>query len=466
MSRRIEHWIGGRSQAPAGGQWLDDVDPKTGAILAQVARGNAADVAAAVAAAQAAPVLPVKERAELLERVARIIEQRLEEFVLAEAADSGKTPAQARAMDIPRGLDNLRFFAAAIRTGETGFHAAEGGFSYTLRQPLGVVATITPWNFPFHLFTWKLAPAIAAGNAVIAKPSEMTPVTATMTAQVFAEAGAPPGLLNVVHGLGHEAGEALISHPGVKAISFTGSTVAGRHIAGVAAPLLKKVTLELGGKNPTVVFADAVFEAAVTGAARAAFFNTGQVCLCGSRLLVERSLHDRFVQALVTETKNWQPPDNLGALVSAAHRDKVERYVKLAAQDGGKIVCGGTRLPPDGGCCFAPTVITGLDHGARSVQEEIFGPVVSVHSFDTEDQALALANGVEYGLAASVWTRDLSRAHRMAERIQAGTVWINCWNRRDYRAPFGGMKASGTGREGGRYSLEFFSQDRNVCVAL
>jgi aminomuconate-semialdehyde/2-hydroxymuconate-6-semialdehyde dehydrogenase len=463
---KFSHWIAGQPVAPDGGAWLDDVDPKTGAVFAQVARGNAADVAAAVQAAAAAPVLPMKERAELLERVARIVEHRMEDFARAEAADSGKTLAQARGMDVPRGLDNLRFFAAAIRTDQSAFHAMEGGFSYTLRQPLGVVATITPWNFPFHLFTWKLAPAIAMGNAVVAKPSELTPATATMLAEAFGEAGAPPGLLNVVHGLGNEAGEALISHPGVKAISFTGSTVAGRHIAGVAAPLLKKVTLELGGKNPTVVFADADFAAAVAGAARAAFFNTGQVCLCGSRLLVERSLHDRFVAALVAEAKNWQPPDNLGALVSTAHRDKVERYVNLAREEGGTIVCGGTRLAPEGGCYFAPTVITGLSQSARCVQEEIFGPVVSVQPFDTEEEALTLANGVDYGLAASVWTRDLSRAHRMADRLQAGTVWINCWNRRDYRAPFGGMKASGTGREGGRYSLEFFSQDRNVCVAL
>lgn len=466
MTQRIEHWIGGKSAAPAGGAWLENVDPKTGAAIGQVARGNAADVDAAVAAAAAAPVLPVKERADLLERVAALLERRLEEFARAEAADSGKTLAQTRVMDVPRALDNLRFFAAAIRSDQTAFHGAEGGFSYTLRQPLGVVATITPWNFPLHLFTWKMAPAIAAGNAVVAKPSEMTPVTAALLAELFTEAGAPPGLLNVVHGLGAEAGEALVSHPGVKAISFTGSTAAGRHIAGVAGPLLKKVTLELGGKNPTVVFADADFASAVAGAARAAFFNTGQVCLCGSRLLVERPLHDRFVAALVAEAKNWQPPDNMGALVSAAHRDKVERYVNLAREEGGKIVVGGTRLPPAGGCYFAPTVITGLPHGARSVQEEIFGPVVSVHPFDTEAEALALANGVDYGLAASVWTKDLARAHRMADRLQAGTVWINCWNRRDYRAPFGGMKASGTGREGGRYSLEFFSQDRNVCVAL
>ncbi len=464
--KRIPHWIGGKAVEPAGGRWLDDVDPKAGEVFAQVARGGAADVTAAVAAAEKAPVLPVAERAALLERVADAIAARLDEFAEAEARDSGKPLALARGTDIPRGLDNLRFFASAIRNDETAFHAMEGGFNYTLRQPLGVVATITPWNFPFHIFTWKVAPAIAMGNAVVAKPSEMTPLTATMAAQVFSECGAPPGLLNVVHGLGTETGEALVAHSGIKAISFTGSTAAGRHIAGVAAPLLKKVTLELGGKNPTVVFADADFDAAVSGAARAAFFNTGQVCLCGSRLIVEKSLHDRFVAALVAEAKKWTPPDRLGALISALHRDKVEGYVQLAQKEGGEVACGGTRLLPACGTFFAPTVITGLDSRARAAQEEIFGPVVSVHPFDGEEQALALANGVEYGLAASLWTRDLARAHRFAAQLQAGTVWINTWNRRDYRVPFGGMKSSGTGREGGRYSLEFFSQDRNVCVAV
>jgi aminomuconate-semialdehyde/2-hydroxymuconate-6-semialdehyde dehydrogenase len=461
----VAHWIGGKAAAPSGGRWLDDVDPKTGAVFARVARGDAADVDAAVAAAQSAPVLPVAERAALLERVADAIEARLEEFAEAEARDSGKPLALTRGGDVPRGLDNLRFFASAIRSGETAFHAMEGGFNYTLRQPLGVVATITPWNFPFHLFTWKVAPAIAMGNAVVAKPSELTPTTATMTAEVFSLCGAPPGLLNVVHGVGGEAGEALVNHPFVKAISFTGSTAAGRRIAGAAAPALKKVSLELGGKNPTVVFADADFDAALAGAARAAFFNTGQVCLCGSRLLVERSIAARFTDALVKESAKWMPPDGLGALVSAAHRDKVESYVKLAQSEGGTIAVGGRRLPPEGGCYFATTVITGLDACARAAQEEIFGPVVSVTSFEDEADAIAIANDTLYGLGAGVWTRDQGTAFRAGRAIQAGRVWTNCYHHYPAHAAFGGYKHSGIGRENHRMMLDHYRQTKNLLVS-
>jgi aminomuconate-semialdehyde/2-hydroxymuconate-6-semialdehyde dehydrogenase len=465
---RHEHWINGRAHPPAGGQYLDNVDPTTGSVIGSLARGSALDVEAAVAAAQNAPVLPMAERADLLLAWADALQARLDEFALAEAADTGKTFDATRKGDIPRSLDNLRFYAAALRTDSTACQAMEDGLNFTLRQPLGTVATITPWNFPAHLYTWKLAPALAMGNAVVAKPSELTPSTASLYAQVFSEIGAPAGLLNVVQGLGAEAGDALIRHPDVKAISFTGGTATGKLIGSAAGGLLKKVSLELGGKNPSVVFADCDFDAMVRGVARAAFFNTGQVCLCGSRIIVEASLHDRLAEALVAEAQNWIAGQNLGSLISAQHRDKVESYIELAKQEGGQVLCGGQRVGPEAGAFFAPTVITGLSNQSRTAQEEIFGPVVTLHAFDEGDfvQALSLANGVEFGLAASVWTRDLLRAHQMAARLQAGMVWVNNWNKRDLRSPFGGMKQSGVGREGGRYSMEFFSVDRNVCIQL
>ena len=466
--RRIDNWIGGASAPPASGKYLDNTDPRTGEVCGAIARSGAPDVEAAVHAAEAAPRLTVAERSDLLVALADAIDDRIDQFAAVEAEDSGKTLAATTNGDIPRGLDNLRFYAAAIRVDQTACHQMEDGINYTLRQPLGSVACITPWNFPFHLFTWKIAPAIAMGNAVVAKPSEMTPSTATLCAEVFSEIGAPDGLLNVVHGLGAEAGEPLVTDPRIKAVSFTGGTATGRRIAGQAAPLLKKVSLELGGKNPSLVFADCDLEAAAAGVARAAFFNTGQVCLCGSRLLVERSIHDAFVDALCAQLDGgaWVPGETMGSLISFEHREKVASYVALAREEGGTVLRGGNKIGPEKGAYFEPTLITGLPIDCRTATEEIFGPVLTVHPFDGEEQALAMANHVDDGLAASVWTKDLQRAHRLAAAIESGMVWINNWNRRDFRVPFGGMKQSGVGREGGRYSMEFFSQDRNIYIQL
>ena len=465
---KLHNWIAGQAAAPASGEYLDNIDPKTGEVCGQLPRSNADDVDAAVAAAMKAPTLSVLERSELLNAVADAMSQRIPQLAELEAMDSGKTLAATTAGDIPRAIDNLRYYASAIRSMETACHQMEDGLNYTLRQPLGAVALITPWNFPLHLFTWKVAPAIAMGNAVVAKPSELTPSTATVCAEVFSEVGAPSGLLNVVHGLGQEAGSPLTTHPGIKAVSFTGGTVTGKAIAAAAAPLLKKVSLELGGKNPSLVFADCDLDEAAAGVARAAFFNTGQVCLCGSRLLVERSIADEFVAKLQQkiEAGDWTPGETMGSLISWDHREKVASYVELAKEEGGTIVCGGNRVGPPDGAFFQPTIITGLPIDCRVATEEIFGPVVTVHPFDSEDEAIAMANHVEYGLASSVWTTDLKKAHRCAARIESGMVWVNNWNKRDFRVPFGGMKQSGVGREGGRYSMEFFSQDRNVCIQL
>ncbi len=478
----LSNFIDGTTAAPSTDAWLDNIAPATGQVLGRIPRSGAEDIDRAVRAARAALRGPwgrfgIQARADMLDRIADGIAARRAELVALESDDQGKPRSLADAVDIPRSEANFRFFAGALRHEERPCHPMDGHLNYTHRKPAGVCGLITPWNLPLYLLTWKVAPALAMGNTVVCKPSELTPRTASALAEIAHEAGLPPGVLNVVHGDGAGAGAPLTAHPDVQLVSFTGGTATGRLVAAAAAPQFKKLSLELGGKNATIVFADADLDEAVAGAARAAFANQGEICLCGSRILVERTIYDQFVERLVGITSELQvgPPEHpdtrIGALVSAAHREKVESYITLAVEEGGTIACGGTRptampAPWSGGFYLHPAVVTGLAPSCRTATEEVFGPLVTVHPFDTEEEAVAIANGVRYGLAGSVWTRDLSRGHRVAAAIDSGMVWVNCWLVRDLRVPFGGMKASGVGREGGRWSMDFYSEPRNVCVKL
>lgn len=474
----IHNYIDGAWAKPHLGQYLDSVEPARGSLYAKVPRSGAEDVDAAVAAAsRAAPqwaALSRRERSKWLSAISEGIDARLEELAQAESRDNGKPVKLARTVDIPRARDNFSFFATAILHEQSEFHdMGERGFNYTLRQALGVVSCISPWNLPLYLFTWKIAPALAAGNAVVAKPSEVTPMTAYLLADICREIGLPPGVLNILHGLGPELGEPLVTHRQVKAISFTGGTHTGARIAELAAPHFKKLSLEMGGKNPTLVFEDADLERAIRIAVRASFANQGQICLCGSRILVQESLYERFKEGFLKKVQRLTvgPPEEedtrLGALVSAAHRDKVLRYIELAREEGGRILHGGhavTLDPPyQEGYFVAPTVIEGLPQHCRTNREEIFGPVVTLQSFASEAEALERANATEYGLAGTIFTQDLNRAHRVAAGLQSGIIWINDWLIRDLRTPFGGMKSSGLGREGGFEALRFFTEAKNVC---
>jgi aminomuconate-semialdehyde/2-hydroxymuconate-6-semialdehyde dehydrogenase len=477
---RLSHYINGRAGAPAGDRWLDVFEPATGLKYAECPAGDSSDIDSAVAAARAAfplwSTLAASERGRWLYRLADALEARLEEFAQAESRDAGKPLALARDVEIPRAVSNLRFFAAAASQFASESHQGEAGLNITLRQPLGVAGCISPWNLPLYLFTWKIAPALAAGNCVIGKPSEVTPLTAWMLGELAAEIGFPAGVLNIVHGLGNEVGKALVEHPGVKAISFTGSTAVGRGIAAYCASVLKKSSLELGGKNPTLVFADAPRERLLDVVLRSAFQNSGQICLCGSRLLIERRYYEEFRDAFVDRCRQLRigdPQDaatTVGPMVSKAHFDKVMDHIELAREEGGRVLCGGTAVQPPGRCetgwFIAPTVIENLGPYTRTNTEEIFGPLVTLQAFDDEEEALALANASSYGLAASVWTKDLGRAHRLAAGIDVGIVWINTWLERDLRTPFGGMKQSGLGREGGQEAMRFFTEAKNVCINL
>lgn len=476
---QILNYINGRLVAPGQPQWLDNYEPASGRVYCQTPDSDNTDVEDAVeAAANAFPVwskTPLEERMRMMMRIAEGIEQRLEEFARAESRDSGKPVSLARAVDIPRAVSNFRFYASALQHFSSESHQTPGlAVNYTLRQPVGVVGCISPWNLPIYLFSWKIAPALAAGCCVVAKPSEVTPYTAYLLSQVCIEAGLPKGVLNIVHGLGGKAGQAIIEHPEIKAISFTGGTETGRRIAATAAPMFKKLSLELGGKNPTIIFADCDFEETVKQVLISSFSNQGEICLCGSRIFIERSLYDQFKTAFAEKVKGLKVGDpddvetNLGAIVSLQHKSKILSYISLAREEGGTILTGGNEVKMNGRCAdgyfIEPTVIEGLDYLCRTNQEEIFGPVVTLTPFDTEEEVLKMANSVKYGLASSIWTNDLNRAHRIAEKIEAGIVWVNCWLLRDLRTPFGGVKASGVGREGGWEAMRFFTEAKNVCI--
>ena len=477
----LENYIGGHLIAPLSGNFIDNINPATGEVVGQIPDSHKKDVDAAVQAAKLAfpdwSTSPVEERFKVLNRIAELIDAHLEELALAETNDNGKPLWLSRQVDIPRASANFRFFATGIMHFSTESHNMEDkAVNYTLRQPIGIVGCISPWNLPLYLFTWKIAPALAAGNCVIAKPSEVTPVTAFLLAKICIEAGLPGGVLNIIHGTGPGAGEAIVSHPEVKAISFTGSTRAGERIAAIAAPKFKKLSLELGGKNPAIIFADCEWEKMMSETIRSSFSNQGEICLCGSRILIEASVYDKFKTEFVERTKQLKVGDPLenesrqGAIVSKMHFEKILRCIDTAKQEGGKILCGGNPVNLTGRCengfFIAPTVMEGLGPNCQTNQEEIFGPVVTLQSFKTEEEALQLANATSYGLAATIWTQDISKANRVAAKVESGIIWINCWLLRDLRTPFGGMKNSGVGREGGWEALRFFTEAKNVCIQL
>lgn len=478
---KILNYINGALTEPVGGSFFNNINPAEGKPYSLIPDSDSKDVANAAAAAKQAfdkwSSTTAKDRSVILIKIADLIDRDLDKLSLAESIDQGKPVKLARSLDIPRAAANLRFYATAILHDNSEAHITDNeAINYTQHTPVGVVGCISPWNLPLYLFTWKIAPALAAGCTVVAKPSEITPMTAYLFSKLCIEAGLPAGVLNIVHGVGPKAGQAIIEHPEIKAISFTGGTATGKIIVATAGPMFKKLSLELGGKNPNIIFGDCDFEKAVSTSIQSSFSNQGEICLCGSRIFVERPLYDKFLNEFTARTNALVVGDpldertNLGAMASEAHMKKVLAYIELAKQEGGTIVQGGKQVKLSGRCIdgyfIEPTIITGLPHTCRTNQEEIFGPVVTIMPFDTEAEVLKYANSTTYGLAATIWTENLKRAHRVAAQVKSGIIWVNCWLFRDLRTPFGGMKQSGIGREGGFEALKFFTDEKNVCIKL
>jgi aminomuconate-semialdehyde/2-hydroxymuconate-6-semialdehyde dehydrogenase len=478
---KLSNYIDGKLIPPAAGRYLDNYNPAEGRVFSQLPDSDEGNVDEAVDAATRAfsgwSAMPVEKRSAILLKIADLIDRDLEKLALAESTDNGKPLKLARRIDIPRASANMRFFATgAIHVSSQAHVTGSEAVNYTTHTPVGVAGCISPWNLPLYLFTWKIAPALAAGCTVVGKPSELTPLTAFLFSQLCIEAGLPPGVLNIVHGLGNRAGQRIVEHPGVQALSFTGGTETGKKIASVAAPLFKKLSLEMGGKNPNIIFADCDFDQALETSIQSSFSNQGEICLCGSRILIERPIYEKFLKEFIRRTTLLTIGDPLdeetaiGALISEQHMEKVLGYLSLARKEGGEILTGGRRVKLSGRCAdgffIEPAIITNLHSACRTNQEEIFGPVVTVMPFDSEEEAVAEANSTAYGLSATLWTENLKRAHRVSAQLKSGIIWVNCWLFRDLRTPFGGMKQSGVGREGGWEALNFFTDVKNICIRL
>ncbi|MFN3418524.1 MAG: aldehyde dehydrogenase [Pyrinomonadaceae bacterium] len=486
---KLANYIGGELLPPVSGQYLDNWEPARGIVYSQIPDSDERDVEMAVTAAKSAfdkwSSMSPEARFLIFDRLTTLLERDLSILANAESRDNGKPITLARTVDIPRAIANFRFYAtAATHTSSdsylTSLPDGTKALNYTLRQPIGIAGCISPWNLPLYLFTWKIAPALAAGCTVVAKPSEITPMTAFLLSKLCMEAGVPPGVLNIIHGTGPKVGSAIVVNENIPAITFTGGTATGREIARLAAPRFKKLSLELGGKNPNIIFSDCDYEQMLDTTVKSSFSNQGEICLCGSRIFIERPIYERFKEDFIEKVRNLRVGDpadavtDVGAIVSKQHYDKIMSCIDRAAGEGGSILYGGSGVVPSGssdgsalsGYFIQPTIIEGLPADCKTNQEEIFGPVVTIMPFDSEDEVVALANCVPYGLSATIWTQNLSRAHRISHKIEAGIIWINCWMLRDLRTPFGGMKESGLGREGGFHALNFFTEEKNVCVKL